>query len=95
MIDFWSHLTLEQIARVLAACVYSDAPMEEGVPFLSTEGPWWELSRQNDHKIDDRGRVDSEGRHLYTFRDRYRNENRMRRVVVVLQTIGAQRIDAP
>lgn len=95
MVEFYSFLTHEQVARLLAPCVFPDQMLEASVPFISREGPWYELSVSNDHKVDHRvGQADTEGREMYCFRDRYRNPEREQRVREVLKIVGARVVPA-
>ena len=88
-IEFWSDREAEDLAKTIAPLVWPEISVMEGVPFKSTLGDWWELSLNNDHKLDARPERDSEGRRRFTFRDRYHNEERLSRMEAAIRALGA------
>ena len=83
-------LSAEAIAKALAPVMYDATykyQVPEGVPFFVPSSGWWELSNGNDHKLDVLGNNE------FYFRDRYNNAARWRRVVDVLDALGAEMLD--
>lgn len=87
-LEFWSNKSGEELARLLAPHIWPDTPVNPNVPFRSDCGPWWELSMNNDHKLDERDEVDAAGRRRFTYRDRYHPADRMARIEQVLRDLG-------
>jgi hypothetical protein len=88
-IEFYSKTPAQELAEYLAPFIYpppSDSVHSEAPSFgKSSHGNWWELSMSNDHKLDVRPEVDDQGRRRYTYRDRYRPEERMLRIEQALR----------
>jgi hypothetical protein len=93
MIQFRSSLAPEVLAKALSEVIYEpDIPVSRGVPFIAdpslTNGRvWYELSHENDHKLD----VHGDG--TFTFRDRYWVKERLDRVRALLASLGAEIVD--
>lgn len=100
-LEFWSDRPAMELAKLLAPHIWPDVPVQEGVPFpanslghrpedidTSTGDFWYELSMNNDHKLDVGWQVDASGRRKFTYRDRYHPEERMDRIERVLRDLG-------
>lgn len=82
-IEFKSEKPGLELAEYLAKFIYPGVPVDEGVPFRGYSNEWWELSRANDHKLDEKGN------NTHVYRDRYAPPDRMERVEKALLEIGA------
>jgi hypothetical protein len=90
MIVFKSDIAPEVLATTLSKIVFEpDIPVSKGVPFRADDWitggrEWWELSMNNDTKLD----VHENG--TFTFRDRYHVKERLARARTCLTELGVE-----